>query len=275
MARTMWSLIRATHWALWLQGSQIQVRLAPILHGCLQRGHRPHEGPLLDGQPRRAAREHRSRPWLGERRTEARRSPLKWCSRWCSDLGKWCSGGHRGSVSAGFSCRRDRFRTYDPYRVNFAGSPIFGQKAALRDPRKLVGARSGPVNRAQTVPAPGTANARPATVFFSLMGAEGTPTDGPRRGPDDRRRSLLLATSTAAAVKSRPMPRGPCVRRPRPAATSHPELPPEPREEVDASTLLASAAGAGAVPAAAWDIAPMLASTSRAPPSGTFRGTTH
>jgi hypothetical protein len=47
----------------------------------------------------------------------------------------------------------ERFRTSDPYQVNFAGSPIFGQKAALRGPKKLVGARSGRVNRAQTVPA--------------------------------------------------------------------------------------------------------------------------
>jgi hypothetical protein len=47
--------------------------------------------------------------------------------------------------------------------------------------------RKGPVNRysprllaprrlSTRLPAPGTANARPATVFFSLMGAEGRPT---------------------------------------------------------------------------------------------------
>jgi hypothetical protein len=192
------------------------------------------------------------------------------------DAGRLTSRSRASSPSSeSWSSRLARTRQACPYRVNFAGSPIFGQKAALRDPKKLVGARSGRVNRAQTVPAPGTANARPATVFFSLMGAEGTPTDRPRRGPDDRRRSLLIATSMAAAVKSRPKPRGPCVRRPRPAATSHPELPPEPREEVDASTLLASAAGAGAAPSPAWGVAPMLASTSRPPPSGTFRGTTH
>jgi hypothetical protein len=139
--------------------------------------------------------------------------------------------------SESWSSRRASTRQACPYRVNFAGSPIFGQKAALRDPKNLVRARSGRVNRAQTVPAPGTANARPATVFFSLMGAEGTPTDRPRPGPDDRRRSLLIATSIAAAVKSRPKPRGPCVRRPRPAATSHPEEPPAPREAVDATRV--------------------------------------
>jgi hypothetical protein len=88
-------------------------------------------------------------------------------------------------------------------------------------------------------------------------------------GPMTDAEASSLRRARPPAVKSRPMPRGTCVRRPRPAATSHPKLPPEPREEVDASTLLACAAGAGAAPSAAWDVAPRLVSTSRAPPSGT------
>jgi hypothetical protein len=58
----------------------------------------------------------------------------------------------------------------DPCRVNFAGSPTFGQKAALKGPQKLVGARSGRVNRAQTVPR----QRYPAWRFFGTRATRGT-----------------------------------------------------------------------------------------------------
>jgi hypothetical protein len=107
------------------------------------------------------------------------------------------------------------------YRVNFAGSPIFGQRAALRGPKKPVGARSGRVNRAQTVPAPDTEKHRRARTRCDLRHTGAAATFNKQwdvaGGPcpyDGAPPTLASAPESCADVRAPSMPGAPWCERP-------------------------------------------------------------
>jgi hypothetical protein len=68
---------------------------------------------LLDGPPRRAAREHRPPPASREGRSTHRHGyrEHQWCSWWCSDLSRGAPEAGGDPLTPRIICRRDRFRT--------------------------------------------------------------------------------------------------------------------------------------------------------------------
>ncbi len=90
----------------------------------LRASHRADARALLDGPPRRAAREH----WRGTASREGRaryaRRSAWWYSRWYSRPREWYFEARsrmkpllEPAFFSSFLCRRERFRTSDPYRV--------------------------------------------------------------------------------------------------------------------------------------------------------------